>query len=114
MSFANTSTNKPMMWSRIIMNESGIYDDYQQILNNLLDPKLIYFSEDIHLPQIEECKYYFTKSRKNCCQGRWIEWESDQLTLFWRCVRKWKNILHLCVFTLPHTIQPQKYQAFSQ
>jgi hypothetical protein len=29
MSFANTSTNKPMMWSRIVMEESGIYSDYQ-------------------------------------------------------------------------------------
>ena len=53
MSFANTSTNKPMMWSRIIMEESGIYGDYQQILNHLIDPKLIYFSEEIGLAQIE-------------------------------------------------------------
>lgn len=55
MSFANTTTNKPMMWSRIIMQESGIYNDYQQILNHLIDPKLIYFSEDIELAEIEEC-----------------------------------------------------------
>jgi hypothetical protein len=53
MSFANTATNKPMMWSRIILRESGIYNDYQQILNNLIDPKLIYFSETITVPQIE-------------------------------------------------------------
>jgi hypothetical protein len=53
MSFANTSTNKPMMWSRIILGESGIYNDYQQILNNLIDPKLIYFSETITVAQIE-------------------------------------------------------------
>ena len=44
MSFANTSTNKPMMWSRMIMEESGIYNDYQEILNHLIDPKLIYLS----------------------------------------------------------------------
>lgn len=55
MSFANTSTNKPMMWSRIIMQESGIYNDYQQILNHLIDPKLIYFAEDITIAEIEEC-----------------------------------------------------------
>jgi hypothetical protein len=53
MSFANTSTNKPMMWSRIIMQESGIYNDYQQILNNLIDPKLIFFAEDITIAEIE-------------------------------------------------------------
>lgn len=53
MSFANTATNKPMMWSRIVMEESGIYGDYQQILNHLIDPKLIYFSEDITLGHIE-------------------------------------------------------------
>ena len=53
MSFANTSTNKHMMWSRIILGESGIYNDYQQILNNLIDPKLIYFSETITVAQIE-------------------------------------------------------------
>ncbi len=53
MSFANTSTNKPMMWSRIIMQESGIYNDYQQILNNLIDPKLIFFAEDITISEIE-------------------------------------------------------------
>lgn len=52
MSFANTATNKPMMWSRIVMEESGIYGDYQTILNNLIDPKLIYFSEDITLAEI--------------------------------------------------------------
>jgi hypothetical protein len=52
MSFANTSTNKPMMWSRIILGESGIYNDYQTILNNLIDPKLIYFSETITIAQI--------------------------------------------------------------
>ena len=53
MSFANTATNKPMMWSRILMDQSGIYNDYQQILNNLIDPKLIYFSETITLAQID-------------------------------------------------------------
>ncbi len=42
-SFADTSTNKPMMWSRIAIEESGIYTDYQDILANLIDPKLIYF-----------------------------------------------------------------------
>jgi hypothetical protein len=52
MSFANTATNKPMMWSRIVMEESGIYGDYQTILNHLIDPKLIYFGEDINLPEI--------------------------------------------------------------
>ena len=52
MKFANTSTNKPMMWSRIISNESGIYNDYQEILNHLIDPKLIYFNEDIGLREI--------------------------------------------------------------
>lgn len=35
-----------------MMGESGIYNDYQAILNNLIDPKLIYFSEDIGLPEI--------------------------------------------------------------
>jgi hypothetical protein len=53
MSFADTSTNKPMMWSRILMNESGIYNDYQQILTHLIDPKLIYFGETITLAHIE-------------------------------------------------------------
>jgi hypothetical protein len=44
MAFANTPTNKPMMWSRLISEDSGIYSDYQEILNHLIDPKLIYFS----------------------------------------------------------------------
>lgn len=56
MSFANTATNKPMMWSRIIMDESGIYNDYQNILKHLIDPKLIYFSENIGIAEIEQCK----------------------------------------------------------
>lgn len=46
-----------MMWSRIIMQESGIYNDYQQILSHLIDPKLIFFAEDIGLAEIEECTY---------------------------------------------------------
>lgn len=50
MAYANTPSNKPMMWSRIMMEESGIYGDYQSILNDLIDPKLIYFSENIALP----------------------------------------------------------------
>jgi hypothetical protein len=29
MAFANTPTNKSMMWSRIAIKESGIYNDYQ-------------------------------------------------------------------------------------
>ncbi|CAM5999417.1 unnamed protein product [Sphagnum balticum] len=29
MSFADTSTNKPMMWSRIILGEAGLYKDFQ-------------------------------------------------------------------------------------
>ena len=73
MSFAYTSTNKPMMWSRIIMEESGIYNDYQQILNHLIDPKLIYFSEEIGLPQIEECKCILMQLRRNCCQDSWTD-----------------------------------------
>jgi len=47
MAMGNTPSNKPMMWSRIIMQDSGIYGDYQSILNDLIDPKLIYFSEEI-------------------------------------------------------------------
>ena len=75
MSFANTATNKPMMWSRIIMDESGIYNDYQNILNHLIDPKLIYFSEDIGIAEIEECMYGVTQSRRNYCQESLIDWE---------------------------------------
>lgn len=60
MSFANTSTNKPMMWSRILINESGIYNDYQEILNHLIDPKLIYFGTEIQLAEINECTFKLT------------------------------------------------------
>jgi hypothetical protein len=57
MAFANTPTNKPMMWSRLLSEDSGIYSDYQEILNHLIDPKLIYFSEDINLHEIEVCNF---------------------------------------------------------
>ena len=51
-SFADTATNKPMMWSRIAMQEAGLYKDYQEILDNLIDPKLIYFDENLEMHQI--------------------------------------------------------------
>lgn len=43
-SFADTASSRPMMWARLSMEESGLYKDYQDILNSLIDPKLIYFS----------------------------------------------------------------------
>jgi len=46
--FANTPANKPLLWSRLAMKESGIYRDYQQVLDNLIDPKLIYFNESLN------------------------------------------------------------------
>ena len=55
-SFADTSTNKPMMWSRLAMNKAGIYKDYQEILDNLIDPRLIYFDKSLTMTQIDECK----------------------------------------------------------
>lgn len=53
--FANTPANKPLMWSRLAMKESGVYRDYQEILDSLLDPKLIYFAEDLKAEDIETC-----------------------------------------------------------
>lgn len=58
MAFANTPTNKPMMWSRLLSEDSGIYSDYQEILNHLIDPKLIYFSEEITIHEIEICNIF--------------------------------------------------------
>ena len=46
-SFADTATNKPMMWSRLAMKEAGVYKDFQDILDNLIDPRLIYFDEHL-------------------------------------------------------------------
>ena len=61
-SFADTSTNKPMMWSRLAMKQSGLYKNYQDILDNLIDPRLIYFDEKLQTPQIDECKGCDNKS----------------------------------------------------
>lgn len=41
--FANTPANKPLLWSRIALKQSGVYRDYQRILEALIDPRLIYF-----------------------------------------------------------------------
>ena len=42
-----------MLWSRLALEQSGIYNDYQSILQKLIDPKLIYFSEDLNVSEIE-------------------------------------------------------------
>jgi hypothetical protein len=61
-SFADTASSRPMMWARLSMQESGLYKDYQTILNSLLDPKLIFFNESLTDKQIEECMKFFMKS----------------------------------------------------
>ena len=61
-SFADTAASRPMMWARLSMQESGLYKDYQTILNSLLDPKLIFFNENLTDKQIEECINFVMKS----------------------------------------------------
>jgi hypothetical protein len=67
--FANTPANKPLMWSRLAMKESGVYRDYQQVLDNLLDPKLIYFAEDLNAEEIETCKVLDKVVKKTLLPG---------------------------------------------
>lgn len=55
MAFADTARNKPLMWSRLIMEQSGIYKDYEEILNGLIDPKLIFFDERLQIAEVDEC-----------------------------------------------------------
>ena len=56
-SFADTRSNKSMMWSRLASEESGIYKDFQDILDELIDPRLIYFDENLTMEQIETCNH---------------------------------------------------------
>lgn len=48
-----------MMWSRLAMEESGLYKDYQNVLDSLIDPKLIFFDEKLEQYQIEKCTTTF-------------------------------------------------------
>lgn len=34
-----------MMWSRITSGQGGVYEDYKKIMDELIDPRLIYFDE---------------------------------------------------------------------
>lgn len=51
-SFADTGANKSIMWSRIASNDSGLYKDYQKIMDELIDPRLIYFDEVLSITEI--------------------------------------------------------------
>jgi hypothetical protein len=75
--FANTPANKPLLWSRIAMKESGVYRDYQDILDALLDPKLIYFNDALTNDQIDECNYIITQLKEHCFRAILIlNWSS--------------------------------------
>lgn len=37
------------------MEQSGIYKDYEEILNGLIDPKLIFFDERLQIAEVDEC-----------------------------------------------------------
>ena len=50
------------MWSRLAMKESGIYKNYQDILDNLIEPRLIYFDEKLETHQVDDCKECNNKS----------------------------------------------------
>jgi hypothetical protein len=45
------------MWSRVANEQSGFYQDYQKIMDELIDPRLIYFDEMLGLAEIEECTH---------------------------------------------------------
>jgi hypothetical protein len=50
--FADTGTNKPLIWSRVANEQSGIYEDFQKIMDELIDPRLIYFDEILGIAEI--------------------------------------------------------------
>lgn len=50
--FANTGNNRPI-WSTIAGEQSGIYKEYQDIMEDLIDPRLIYFNETLTSDQID-------------------------------------------------------------
>jgi hypothetical protein len=50
--FANTGNNRPI-WSTIAGEQSGIYKEYQDIMEDLIDPRLIYFNEALTSDQID-------------------------------------------------------------
>ena len=103
MSFGNTSTNKPMLWSRLALEQSGIYDDYQSILQKLIDPKLIFFSEDLGTTEVETCKDCLMQLRHRFCQDSWIAWASRPPRQWSTCARRWRPALPHCASTSPAT-----------
>jgi hypothetical protein len=70
-SFANTPANEPLMWSRIALKQSGLYKDYQRILEDLIDPRLIYFDSALTQGQIDECTNRVMELSRGCCRAAW-------------------------------------------
>ena len=58
-----------MMWSRLAMNKAGLYKDYQEILDNLIDPRLIYFDQSLTMNQIDECKIFSNLVKEKMLPG---------------------------------------------
>jgi hypothetical protein len=40
------------MWARLANQQSGLYQDFQKIMDELIDPRLIYFDENIGITEI--------------------------------------------------------------
>jgi hypothetical protein len=90
-SFANTPANKPLMWSRIALKQSGLYKDYQRILEDLIDPRLIYFDSALTQGQIDECTNRVMELSRGCCRAAWTSscrWTGRS---WWRSSSRWKR-----------------------
>lgn len=43
----DTPSSKPMMWSKILLEESEFYSKIYDIFNNLIDPRLIHIDKQL-------------------------------------------------------------------
>lgn len=46
---------KPMIWNRVILNETIKENNLNKIYDELIDPRLIYIDKDLSFDQVEIC-----------------------------------------------------------